>query len=137
VSFADIMRGIYEGLGFAARDCYQAMGHRPEEVRLAGGASRSPVCRQIVAAALGKPVRLAAREEIGAAGAAMVACLALGHYPDVAAACARWVEPALGAAAAPDPALAARYDQLFEIYREGYRGMTGVWHDLDRVRAGG
>jgi len=137
VSFADIMRGIYEGLGFAARDCYEAMGHRPDEVRLAGGASRSPVCRGIVAAVLGHPVRLAAREEIGAAGAAMVACLALHHFPDVATACATWVEPALGAATAPDPALAARYDRLFEIYREGYRGMTGVWHALDRARAGG
>jgi erythritol kinase (D-erythritol 1-phosphate-forming) len=134
VSFADVMRGIYEGLGFAARDCYDAMGHRPEEIRLGGGVARSPVCRQILAAVLDAPVRLAARDEAGAAGAAMVACLALGHYPDVAAACARWVEPALGPPLPPDPALAAKYARLFEVYRAGYRGMTGVWHALDRVR---
>ena len=37
-SFLDLVRAVYEGLAFAARDCYGAMGHVPEEIRLAGGA---------------------------------------------------------------------------------------------------
>ena len=40
-SFNDLMRAVYEGLGFAARDCYAAMGPIPPEVRVTGGAARS------------------------------------------------------------------------------------------------
>lgn len=40
VGLADLVHGIYEGLGFAARDCYLAAGGLPAEVRVAGGALR-------------------------------------------------------------------------------------------------
>ncbi|MCB1884085.1 MAG: carbohydrate kinase [Geminicoccaceae bacterium] len=132
--FVDLMRGVYEGLGFAARDCYAAMGDLPEEVRLAGGAARSRALRRILAACLNRPVRTSHREEAGAAGAAMTAAMALGHYDDLAACCAEWVEPTLGEPEAPDPALAARYDALFPVYREGYRRMVPVWPDLHAAR---
>ena len=32
------MRAVFEGLAFAARDCYAAMGPLPAEIRLSGGA---------------------------------------------------------------------------------------------------
>ena len=35
--FGDLMRGVVDGLALAGRDCYQAMGSRPEEIRLTGG----------------------------------------------------------------------------------------------------
>ena len=46
------MRAVYEGLCFAARDCYAAMGAAPEEVRVAGGAARSLALRRILASVL-------------------------------------------------------------------------------------
>jgi erythritol kinase len=46
--FGDMVRAVIEGIGFAARDCYQAMGGAmPAELRLTGGAIRSPQLRQI------------------------------------------------------------------------------------------
>ena len=48
-SFLDLVRAVYEGLAFAARDCYGAMGHAPEEIRVAGGAARSPALQPILA----------------------------------------------------------------------------------------
>ena len=39
--FPDLLRAVVEGLGFAARDCYAAMGALPSELRLTGGAARS------------------------------------------------------------------------------------------------
>ncbi|TVQ57364.1 MAG: carbohydrate kinase [Rhodobacteraceae bacterium] len=130
----DLMRAVYEGLAFAARDCYAAMGPTPGEIRLSGGAARSSAMRAILAAALGAPVRTVAREEAGAAGAVMIAALQQGIYPDVEACVAEWVTPHLGAAEAPDAGLAATYDGLFETYVETRRALAPVWSRLSAAR---
>ncbi|HEY9344587.1 MAG TPA: hypothetical protein VIQ53_04695, partial [Inquilinus sp.] len=83
------------------------------------------------------PVRLVKREEVGAAGAAMVAALSLGILPDIDAACARWVTPLLAEAEAPDPALVSHYDRLFPQYRASYRSLRPVWHALEDLRTRG
>ena len=44
-SFAGLARAVFEGLAFAARDCYLASGSIPNEVRLGGGAARSRAMR--------------------------------------------------------------------------------------------
>jgi erythritol kinase len=137
VRLLDLIRSVYEGLGFAARDCYAAIGHRPEEIRLAGGAARSKALRSILASALGAPVRLSAREEAGAAGCVMMAACAIGLYPDMAAACRTWVDPLLGEAVPPDPGLAALYDRLFPVYAEIHHVMRPVWAGLAAARTGG
>ncbi|WP_119460802.1 FGGY-family carbohydrate kinase [Rhodospirillaceae bacterium SYSU D60014] len=136
VTFFDMMRGVYESLGFAARDCYEALGHAPCEIRLAGGAARSPTCRRILASAVNAPVRLVEREEAGAAGAAMIAAVAIGATPSLEAICKAWVDPFLGALESPDPQLVKAYDALFPIYRQGYQAMFDVWHALHTVRGG-
>ncbi len=46
---SDLFRAIYEGLGYAARDCYGVMGHIPDEIRVTGGAARSAMLLQIFA----------------------------------------------------------------------------------------
>jgi erythritol kinase len=132
--FFELARAVYEGLAFAARDCYAAMGHQPEEVRLTGGAARSPALRKILASTLGASVRTCAREEAGAAGAAMMAAVALGIFPDIAQACQSWVDPLLGEPEATDPILQRRYDALFPVYREIRQSMLPVWRDLARIR---
>ncbi len=134
--FFDLVRAVYEGLAFAARDCYLTMGHAPTEVRLTGGAARSASLRQVLAAVLGVPVRRNLREEAGAGGAAMMAAVGLGHYPDMAACAAAWVTPSLAEAEAPEPALAEHYQALFPIYRAAYQQLAGVWQALDQVRQG-
>ena len=96
-AFADLFRAIYEGLGFAARDCYGVMGNIPNEIRVTGGAARSSTLLQIFADILGASVRRVMREETGAAGAAMIAAISLGRYPSLAACAEAWVTPTLGA----------------------------------------
>ena len=103
--FPDLLRAVVEGLGFAARDCYAAMGALPRELRLTGGAARSRALRAVLAGAVQAPVRVSGREEAGAAGAAMMAAVAVGAYPSMDACIARWVTPLLGPAEAPDPEL--------------------------------
>jgi erythritol kinase len=137
VGYAALMRAIYEGLCFAARDCYAAMGPTPAEIRLAGGAARSRALRTILASVLGAPVRTAAREEAGAAGAAMIAAVQRGIYPDMQACVAAWVDPLLGAPEAPDDGLAATYDRLFPVYLEARKAMRPVWRSLRSAREEG
>ena len=135
--FNDLMRAVYEGLSFAARDCYAAMGPIPPEVRVTGGAARSKALRTILGAALGTRIRTSTREEAGAAGAAMTAAVSIGLVPDMEHCIDRWVTPLLGDALDPDPALTARYDRLFPAYVMARTAAAPVWHALQAARKGG
>ena len=134
--FNDLMRAVYEGLGFAARDCYAAMGPIPPEVRVTGGAARSKALRTILAAALGTRIRTSTREEAGAAGAAMVAAVATGMCSDMESCIDTWVTPTLGGALDPDPALNRRYDRLFPAYVASREASAPVWHAMLAARGG-
>lgn len=130
--FPDLLRAVVEGLGLAARDCYAAMGDLPSELRLTGGAARSKSLRGILAASVHAPVRVSAREEAGAAGAAMMAAVAIGAYPSMDACIAQWVTPLLGPAESPDPALQDLYDARFPPYLQARRALAPVWEALAR-----
>ena len=128
--YADMMRAVFEGLCHAARDCYEIMGKVPAEVRLTGGAARSKALTQMLAGALGTPVRRAGREESGAAGAAIMAALQQGVYPDAAAATAEWVDPLLGERTFPDAQITAAFARSFPIYVEVRKTMRPIWRAL-------
>ena len=131
--FPDLMRAVIEGLGYAGRDCYGAMGDLPSEIRLTGGAARSDLLRRIFSAALGVPVRRSLREEAGAAGAAMMAAVAIGAYADIEACIAEWVLPALGEIEEPDPALSEIYNDIYPAYRAAREGLPPIWAALSEA----
>lgn len=129
--FPDLLLAVVEGLGMAARDCYAAMGGAmPAELRLTGGATRSRELRGVLGAVVGAPVRISTREEAGAAGAAMMAAVALGAYPDMQACISEWVTPLLGETEAPDAASLRAYAQVFPLYREARRALEPVWEGM-------
>lgn len=135
--FGDMVRAVIEGIGLAARDCYQAMGNSlPGELRLTGGAIRSPQLRQILAACIGVPVRSSRREEAGAAGAAMMAAVAIGAYPSMAHCVKDWVTPLLDPLEAPSSVLTDRYQHLFNSYQEVRRELPPVWRALKQPATG-
>ncbi|MGO4353713.1 FGGY-family carbohydrate kinase [Rhizobium sp. RAF36] len=128
--FPDLVRGVVEGLGLATRDCYAAMGAMPEELRITGGATRSPSLRRSLSAAVNAPIRQSQREETGAAGAAMMAAVAVGVYPTMDDCIADWVSPLLGEPEVPDAAEAARFDTLFAAYTDIRQAMAPAWDKL-------
>lgn len=130
---AELARGVYEGVALASRDCYAALGGVPDRVRVTGGAARSAPMRAILAACLDRPVLGAALNEAGAAGAAMIAAVALGCYPDMTACARAWLH-AEDRPEAPDPQLAATYASLFPLYRESYAALPGLWRHLHERR---
>lgn len=133
-SWAGMMRAVFEGLALATRDCYSAMGQMPAEVRLSGGGVRSKALRQMLAACLGVPVRTVAQEEAGAAGAVMIAGIALGVFENAEAATHAWVRPLLQEPEAPDQALTDTFDTLFESYTATRAAMIPVWEAQARMR---
>ncbi len=114
----------------ASRDCYSAMGAIPAEVRITGGAARSCALRLILASALNADVRVVAREEAGATGAAMMAAVQQKLFPSMADCAARWIDPLLGPPTPPDAGLAEAYDGHFTDYRETRERMRPVWRAM-------
>jgi erythritol kinase (D-erythritol 1-phosphate-forming) len=130
--FHDMMRSVFEGLAFAARDCYGAMGDVPREIRITGGAARSKALRIILASALNAKVRSVSREEAGAAGAAMIAAVQQKLYPTMEACADVWVNPHLGEATLPAAELTHIYDKTFPLYVETRKAMRPIWRGLAR-----
>jgi erythritol kinase len=90
--------------------------------------------RGVLSAAINAPLRVSSREEAGAAGAAMMAAVAIGAFEDMDACVAQWVTPLLGTPEPPDAALAALYDQLFPAFRATRLELTPAWNALAAVR---
>lgn len=128
--YYDMMRSVFEGLAFAARDCYAVMGPIPKEIRVTGGAARSKALRLILASVLNAEIRTVSREEAGAAGTAMIAAVQQKLFPDMAACAKAWVDPYLGSSTKPDAELASRYEKVFPHYVEARKVMRPIWRGL-------
>jgi erythritol kinase (D-erythritol 1-phosphate-forming) len=131
--YYDLMRAVFEGLAFAARDCYEAMGPIPKEVRVTGGAARSKALRLILASVLSSEIRTVSREEAGAAGAAMIAAVQQKFFPDMAACAKTWVDPHIGPPTQPNVELISRYDRAFPTYVAARKAMRPIWRGLRQI----
>lgn len=111
-------RAALEGTAFGLRDVatrLAEMGVAVRAVRVLGGGAKSRLWAQIRADVTGLPVERAKVTDTSAVGAAMLAAVAVGAYPDVAAAASRGGEVA--DVMEPDPALRGVYDEAHGRYR--------------------
>ena len=129
--FPEIVRSFIEGLCFAARECYLAMGEIPEEIRITGGGSQSVSIRNIFSNILKTNVRTSTRKEAGAAGAAMTAAMSLGIYNEWNKCIEEWVTPILGDIEKFDKNYANTYDELFETYLNSRSKIMPIWKQLN------
>ncbi len=89
----------------------------------------------MLAACLDRPVQVAAHEEAGAAGRRDDGGRADRDVRRHGRLCRRLDRSARGRAPLlPDPALAARYDRLFPMYRDAYHAMPALWRQLHAAR---
>jgi erythritol kinase (D-erythritol 1-phosphate-forming) len=128
----DILRSVFEGLAFAAYDCYSAMGPIPREVRLTGGAAKSALLRSILSSVLGAEVRSVTRDEAGAAGAAMIAAVQQKIFSNMSTCADVWVNPHLSQARLPDPSLVETYKHAYLAYKECRDVMRPIWQKAGR-----
>ena len=133
-NYYDMIRSIFEGLCLATKDCYQIIGKPPAEIRLIGGAAKSQALRSLLAAMLHIPIRAVNRKEAGATGAAMIAAVSLGIYPNLQDCVKKWIMPCLGKLEQPDPALTQIYQKLYPIYKESRQHQVSTWRALQNLK---
>jgi xylulokinase len=88
-SRAHLTRAVLEGVCYALRDSVsilQELGLAPEELLLTGGGAKSSFVRRLQADIYGLPVSTVNREEGPAYGAALLAAVGAGAFPDLASA---------------------------------------------------
>ncbi|GGL89679.1 gluconokinase [Micromonospora yangpuensis] len=123
------LEGVCQQLALVLRSV-QAAGNEVREVRASGGFARSPLWRQMLADALGLPVRFPAGHEGSSFGAALLGMQALGLIPsvDVAADLVR-----IDQTVTPDPAAAATYAALLPLHEELYEALLPTFGALRRL----
>ncbi len=125
---SDLVRALYESLGYACKDCYVEFGANLNLLRLTGGASNSPTVRKIVGSITRNNTQVIDNSEQGAAGACMVALLALNQSQEYKDLNKNWVEPYLQEEETYDVELSQIYDKAFEVYKSGYESMKDFWN---------
>lgn len=117
-----MIRALLEGVAFGLKDSFlllQQAGLGPiSQVRIAGGGSQSRLWRQILADALEIELVTVATTEGAAFGAALLAGVSAGAWPNVNAACAATVK--LGEVTQPDESASAVYEQVYSRYQALY-----------------
>lgn len=124
---AHLTRSVLEGVCFALRDSLEILrelGLSPRTLLLTGGGAKSPFLRRLQAEVYGVPVQTVNREEGPAYGAALLAAVGAGAFPDLAAAARATLTR--GAPEAPDPAAHRAYDAPYARFRALYPALRGL-----------
>ncbi|PWS37963.1 carbohydrate kinase [Falsiroseomonas bella] len=133
--------GLHHGLGHVWRAALEAVcfgfRHHLEVLRELGqpvtriiasdGGAQSALWMRIAAGVLGQPVQLLHGHPGSCLGAAYVAGMAVGAFPDWNE-MGRFVRPAR--VVQPDPAWVARYDALYPLWRETYERLKPLYPKL-------
>jgi len=125
---ADLVEAVLEGVAFAIRDSFEvakSLGIEIPRSNVCGGGSKSPLWKKILAAVLGIPLDSVVTEQGPGYGGAMLAMVGCGLYPTVQAASDALVRVA--STVEPDPALVARYDAKYKVFKEIYPAMKPLF----------
>jgi sugar (pentulose or hexulose) kinase len=118
---AHLARAVLEAAALALRHVAApifAAGLRIDELVVTGGTARDDTWNRIKADVLGVTVAVPAVRETAVLGAAILGATAVGWHADVRSAIGAMVR--IDHRIEPDPAVAARYDALYEAY-------VGLW----------
>lgn len=128
---ADMTQAVLEGVAFAMRDCYEIakdLGINITETKICGGGAKSPLWRKIMANVLNINVNIIESEEGPGLGGAMLAAVACGEYASVQEAADKIVK--VVGTEKPDPALAAKYDERYNKFKEIYPTVKALYDTM-------
>lgn len=117
-----------EGVAFGLRDSLDLVaesGHRPQAARVSGGGVQSDLWLEILASVLEIPIETTQLGGSAAFGAALLAAVTVGAFPDMQAAVATCVRPAR--TVEPSPELSHVYAGLRPRFRSLYEAHRMVW----------
>ena len=131
-SRSDLTQAVLEGVAFAIRDSFEvakALGIPIHRSKLCGGGAKSPLWRTILSNVLNISLDLPESEQGPGMGGAMLAMVACGCYPSVAAACKSLVHTAQ--TVDPDPAIAARYEARYQQFKKVYPALRELFAGMN------
>lgn len=129
---AHFSRAVIEGVAFGLRDSFELMKSAGlaaiNQVRASGGGVKSSLWRQILADVLNAELVTVNTTEGAAYGAALLAGVGAGAWPDVDTACEACIK--VTGSTQPQPETAARYEGLYAQYRQLYPALKEISHNL-------
>ena len=131
-SRADMTQAVLEGVAFAIRDSLEvarSLGIDVKRSRICGGGAKSPLWRKMIANICKLDLELIESEEGPGYGGAMLAAVACGEYASVEDAAAELVK--VVGTVAPEPELAARYEERYQAFRMLYPALKDVFPVLN------
>lgn len=121
----DLTRAMLEGICLEIRwmlEAAQKSGTKIEEIRIWGGAAKSPVWNQIAADVYGLPAIKTFIPDAGLAGAAICAGLGVGIFSSPHEAAQNMAQ--IECVYEPNRALKSKYDEMFDIYKTIYQSLV-------------
>lgn len=129
---AHLTRAVLEGVAFGLRDIVELLRTAGAgalmQVRISGGGARSPQWQQIIADVLQTELVTVSTIEGAAYGAALLAGIGAGFWPNADAACTAVVQPTTRVS--PQVGVAERYHALYNHYRRLYPALKPTFVSL-------
>jgi xylulokinase len=126
---AHMTRAVLEGVSFGLKDIFTLIRNSGlkgiTQVRASGGGTKSPLWRQILASALDSELVTVNTTEGAAFGAALLAGVGAGAWPDVLTACRETIQ--ITGQTAPISKDVETYKQAYTVYRELYPALKTLF----------
>ena len=128
-------RAVLEGVAFGLRDSFELMQEAGlssiKQVRVSGGGARSPLWRQILADVLDSELVTVNTTEGAAYGAALLAGVGAGAWPDVDTACDAAIT--VTGSTLPQTETVATYQRVYDVYRGLYPTLKFTFDALAEI----
>jgi xylulokinase len=129
-SLPHLSRAVIEGVSFGLRDSFELIksegGASITQVRVSGGGAKSPLWRQILADIMNAELVTVNTTEGAAYGAALLAGVGAGVWPDVDSACRRTIH--VTGSTQPNPESVAEYERWYGVYRGLYPALKPTFN---------
>lgn len=130
----DLLRAVMEGVTYSQRQCLdvlRGMGVVSTEMLACGGGGSSPLWRQMLADVYGCPVKTVVSKEGPALGAAILAGVGAGLYPNVQEACRGMIQT--NPAQQPDAQASEQYERFYQVYQSLYPALRESFQRLSKL----
>ena len=133
---SDLIRAVMEGITFESKDMYENMkksGVNANCITIIGGATKSPVWRQIIADMFNVKVRRLKISDASIIGAAILAGVGAGLFQDPDEGVEKMVH--FTDEVEPIAENVEKYDQIYQVYKKLYQvnNENGIYSDLAKL----
>lgn len=126
----DMTQAVLEGVAFGLRDCLEVardLGVTIDSSKICGGGAKSRLWRRIIASALDLRLEIVESEEGPGLGAAILAAVGCGEYPDVVTACDKLVK--VVDVVEPEIELVEKYNKRYEKFKKLYPTVKALYEE--------